>query len=387
MDNCKQCSCHCHCHCHCYCYCDNIVETTDKPKPLPKNTFVYVNENISINSVKAYSVNSSNVVTLIDTYLTNGTGGAGTFYISEGAKIVAKKYLYVINTVSNDVSGFNINQSTGVLTSMVGSPFATNSLSGNSMSLAASPNGKFLYVMNQQSNTFSVFGINSLTGVLTLNETFLNPYGTSVNQIHVTPNNKFLIATIGDISRQIATYTINQITGKLTAKSSINTISKNSGAPAALDITSNGKFVYVGIAQDFPSNSIIVDIYSINVNGVLTAVTAYVEQVGGDYTGDSAIVLLSPDNKFLFIGNIYNVSIATLRVKSNNTLAKLHSTFIPGSTPTLIETNAAGTMMYNIDIGTGTLGQFTIGANGLVTFVQSIFVGQSLLKGLAVLSF
>ena len=306
MDNCKQCSCHCHCHCHCYCYCDNIVETTDKPKPLPKNTFVYVNENISINSVKAYSVNSSNVVTLIDTYLTNGTGGAGTFYISEGAKIVAKKYLYVINTVSNDVSGFNINQSTGVLTSMVGSPFATNSLSGNSMSLAASPNGKFLYVMNQQSNTFSVFGINSLTGVLTLNETFLNPYGTSVNQIHVTPNNKFLIATIGDISRQIATYTINQITGKLTAKSSINTISKNSGAPAALDITSNGKFVYVGIAQDFPSNSIIVDIYSINVNGVLTAVTAYVEQVGGDYTGDSAIVLLSPDNKFLFIGNIYN---------------------------------------------------------------------------------
>ncbi len=80
------------------------------------------------------------------------------------------KFLYVPNALSNNVSAFSVNASTGVLTAVAGSPFATDP----APSLAtADPAGKFLYVINRGTSvlppSMSVYAINPTSGALTEN--------------------------------------------------------------------------------------------------------------------------------------------------------------------------------------------------------------------------
>ena len=52
------------------------------------------------------------------------------------------EFAYVANEVSNNVSGYTINPSTGALTAIAGSPFAAGSIPS---SVAVHPSGKFAY--------------------------------------------------------------------------------------------------------------------------------------------------------------------------------------------------------------------------------------------------
>src|SRR6202163_796180 len=53
------------------------------------------------------------------------------------------RFIYVVNSSSNDITGFSVNASTGILTPLPGSPFVTGN---NPVSLAIDPTGRFLYV-------------------------------------------------------------------------------------------------------------------------------------------------------------------------------------------------------------------------------------------------
>ena len=77
--------------------------------------------------------------------------------------------MYVANVAAagtpggNDVSAYTINASTGVLTPVTGSPFATGV---SPFSVTTDPSGKFLYVANGDSGTVSAFVIDATTGAL-----------------------------------------------------------------------------------------------------------------------------------------------------------------------------------------------------------------------------
>jgi YVTN family beta-propeller protein len=73
-----------------------------------------------------------------------------------------RKFLYVANNGSNDVSAYTINTSTGALT-LVGNYAAGTGPEG----VAVEPTGKFLYVANYGSNNVSAYTINTITGTLT----------------------------------------------------------------------------------------------------------------------------------------------------------------------------------------------------------------------------
>jgi 6-phosphogluconolactonase (cycloisomerase 2 family) len=81
-------------------------------------------------------------------------------------------YLFVANANGmstpgeSNVAAFAIDASTGVLTPVPGSPFATDTLS---MSIAIDPSGKFVYVANGDppANNISAFAIDPNTGTLT----------------------------------------------------------------------------------------------------------------------------------------------------------------------------------------------------------------------------
>ena len=125
-----------------------------------------------------------------------GGNGSGLFSASNTATVtIRKKFLYVANTGSNNISGFSINTTTGALTPVPDSPFATGG-SGSffGISLAVTPNGKFVYAGNAGSGNISAFRVGS-NGALTpiLGSPFF--VGDAPDGIKVSPNGKFLYAS------------------------------------------------------------------------------------------------------------------------------------------------------------------------------------------------
>ncbi len=86
-------------------------------------------------------------------------------------------FLYVPNTVSNDVSAYSINSMTGALTPMPGSPFPAGQVP---LSIELDRSEKFVYVTNSGSNNVSVYAINGMNGQLQAVQTMATP-GSAVS--------------------------------------------------------------------------------------------------------------------------------------------------------------------------------------------------------------
>ena len=113
--------------------------------------FVYTNDDTAANTVSAFSVAANGVLTAVlgSPFATGGTGSGGGLFASNRVRVCpVGKFLYAGNGGSNNVSGFSINPATGVLTPVPGSPFATGGLASEGVSLAASPKGQFLFAGN-----------------------------------------------------------------------------------------------------------------------------------------------------------------------------------------------------------------------------------------------
>lgn len=90
-------------------------------------------------------------------------------------------------------------------------------------SVSAGAGGRFVYAANNISNNVSAYTINSITGLLTAIGTIAA--GTSPRSVAVDPAGKFAyVANL--ISNEVSMYTINATTGLLT---SIGTIAAGAG--------------------------------------------------------------------------------------------------------------------------------------------------------------
>ena len=87
--------------------------------------------------------------------------GSGPFHI---AVDLSGKYLYTANSQDSTISAFIIDATTGVLNPVSGSPFATG---GYPFAIAIDSSGQFLYTGNQSTRNISAFRINTNSGVLT----------------------------------------------------------------------------------------------------------------------------------------------------------------------------------------------------------------------------
>jgi hypothetical protein len=77
------------------------------------------------------------------------------------------RYLYVVNQTSQSVSAFSINWKTGELNAVVGSPFAA---AAKPSSVEVNPDGTGLSVAHFEDSTVSTFRIDPATGALTLEQ-------------------------------------------------------------------------------------------------------------------------------------------------------------------------------------------------------------------------
>jgi 6-phosphogluconolactonase (cycloisomerase 2 family) len=117
----------------------------------------------------------------------------------------------------NTISGYAIDGTTGALSPVPGSPFATPSISGAidfPISIAVEPTGRVAYVANAFSNTVSAYSIDATTG--TLSPVAGSPFatGSSPFSVAVDPTGHFAyVANLG--SNSISGYTVNTTAGAL----------------------------------------------------------------------------------------------------------------------------------------------------------------------------
>jgi len=196
---------------------------------------------------------------------------------------------YVANEMSNNISAYTINFTTGALTAIPGSPFQAGS---GPVSVAVGPSGKFAYVANEFSDNISVYAIDHVTGALTVVSGSPFAAGSAPTSVTVDPSGKFAyVANSGDGT--VSAYTINHNTGALTAVPG-SPFSAGSG-PASVTVDPTGQFAYVANSGDGTVSAYTID----PAAGALTAIP------GSPFSAESgpASVTVDPTGKFAYVAN------------------------------------------------------------------------------------
>lgn len=173
----------------------------------PDSRFVAIaTENNANQGLGIYSVNqSTGTLTLLAHYAT-GANSFGVAYSPNGEFIAA-------TSEADGVFLFSVDSATGLLTSVVGSPF-TDTLDSPG-SVAYSPDSQFAAVANLGNATVSVFAVNEEG--LFVNTVPGSPYatgGANPGPVAYSPDGTF--AAVGTGTNEIAVYSVNQVTGVFT---------------------------------------------------------------------------------------------------------------------------------------------------------------------------
>ena len=128
------------------------------------------------------------------------------------------KFAYIANQVSNDISAYAIDATTGVLTPVLGSPFPAGT-TPSVVSFIFSSNQVFAYVANQGSNNISAYSVNATTGVLTPIAGSPFPAGMAPFAVQggFLPSGQIFAYVANQGSNDISAYTVNPTTGALTS--------------------------------------------------------------------------------------------------------------------------------------------------------------------------
>ena len=230
----------------------------------------------------------------------------------EGMKITPDgKFLYVSNTYG-PMWGWSIDQNTGALTSLIGSPW---NLGTNSSVMAVDASSKHLYAMtagDYQDATVLVFEIDPAAGTLTGVQSITAPGSGGASGMGFDPSGKFLY-TIGFYNGVVDGFKIDASTGQLTFIPGAPFAGGYVGEALAVDPL--GKYVFAG-------NQGGVGMYAIDgSSGALTQVAGSPFFTG---FGESSDFHLDPTGSVLYTNEGYTTT--ALKVdRINNKLTYLNS--------------------------------------------------------------
>jgi 6-phosphogluconolactonase len=175
------------------------------------------------------------------------TGGPST---ADGAWSDPKgKFLFVGSESSGYIWAFQIDKTTGALTEVAGSPFTAVGFSSADI-IAVDASGKFLYAgQGFPSSGVAGFSIDQTTGALT--PLAGSPFNLGIAQVRTTPVGEFLVgvAEIQDsgtsaIDSHVYVYSINPTTGVPSTIAGGSQFA-TTNAPYDVTISPNGKFIYL----------------------------------------------------------------------------------------------------------------------------------------------
>jgi 6-phosphogluconolactonase (cycloisomerase 2 family) len=328
---------------------------------MAQSTFVYTNNDIISrpNSVSGFSVDANGSLTPISgsPFLTGGIGAGTGFFASNRITSVVKGFLYAGNGGSDNVSAFAIDPSSGILTPVPGSPFATGGTAGAiGISLAATPDDNFLIAASGASNTITVYSIGADGGLKLASFPFLGGPGGFLDGIKVTPDGKFLVVAHPNAG-VVSMFGISP-TGVLTSVP--GSPFPASGPVTGVDCDCKSSYVFAGNAN---LNETHVSVFTVALNGALSQIP------GSPFTWsgfNSNVVVLSPDDKRLFVSNQGGNTVTVFSVAASGVL-----TSVPGSPfaasgasfPSGMATNQSGTFLYVTSANSKVYG-YSIAPNG-----------------------
>ena len=193
--------------------------------------------------------------------VSNGAGTVGTANVTTIAvtcQQTTDKFAYVTNPVSQSISIYSINATSGLM-SPVSAAFA---MTGSETSgMVFEPSKRFAYVANGATNTLSVLAVNGSYGALTVAATV--PTVVGVFELAMDPVGRFLYAS--SPQGQVRAYSINQTDGTLSDVPGMPFALGGAGRELKVDPT--GKFLYVANETLGALNAFVID----QTTGALTA--------------------------------------------------------------------------------------------------------------------
>lgn len=290
---------------------------------LPGGQFAYT-ANFSAGDVSVFARDGKgNLSTDKDPTSTNPIGPitAGTNPISMAIN-PGGQILYVLNqgsgTAPANISAFAVNNSTGNLVGITGSPFATPA---TPTSIVVTPNSKFVYVAHPALGQVSGFSIGP-TGALTAITGSPFTVGGAPTFVLVDPQARFLYAADAT-GNQILAFTIDSNTGALSAISGSPFAAGTK--PVGLAINSTGVLL---LAANQGSNS--VSAYSVNTSsGALSPVS------GSPFTTGSSPVFVTVDasNSFVFVADSVSNDITAFSISGGTLKSVSGSPFNVADSP------------------------------------------------------
>lgn len=264
-------------------------------------------------------------------------------------------HLYLASAGDGKVAGFSINATSGVLTALPRSLYTAGA--GAGAIPAFSPNGKFLYVMDQGATgagANSVFGYSiGSDGSLTAISATGFAAGTAPSWIVFTPDGKYAyVSNSGEDS--ISAYSVNDTTGALTPLA-IPTFATDEH-PQDLTINAAGTYLYAPVANGSTPGA--VDWFPINADGTLGTKNSIPAGVTPIY------LAIDPAVAYAYVASsagaeVYGYSIS----KTTGALtAVTGSPFSTGalSLPQFITIDPSGKFGYTANEGTANISGFSI---------------------------
>lgn len=250
----------------------------------PSGKFLYAaNPGQDENDVSLFMIDSNGTLNEVFPRTPVGTGPQLLAMDPAGA------YLYVANALSDTISVFSIDSSSGALTA-VGLPFGTG-LALSSMQL--SPSGNFLYISAAgQPGVIAVFSVTA--GVLSSSAVSLTfTADSSPTGMAIDPTGTYLYAANGGIANSISIYTIGS-SGALTQVQG-SPLADASQHPVALITDPKGQFLYV--ANQGSGN---ISTYSITAG---TGFPAAIQDSPFGSEAEPSFLAMDPNGKYLYVVN------------------------------------------------------------------------------------
>jgi 6-phosphogluconolactonase len=287
-----------------------------------------------------------------------GCGGSS----STTPKTIA--FLYVVGQGSNNIFGFD-ERSDGSLSSFSTPPFAASPIP---MALALHTSKNFVYVANSTSNTVSGFNLNHATGILTPVGTAVPPSIVGANPISVGVDSggQFLFV-LNQGSANISVFSIDPTRGFLT---------EIAGSP--FPAPANSQFMVVSPTAAFlyvaGGTSGLISAFSIAANGALSTVAGSpfpaVPATGGNVLG----MAMDSKGQFLFAVDKTNNNVVSFSIQSSGALAVPGSSFPTGGTsPAMVAVDSTGKFLYTANHGSNDVSAFTISSGALAAVAGSPF--------------
>lgn len=266
-------------------------------------------------------------------------------------------FLYVIGQGSNSIIGLG-EQSTGQLSSLPLAAFPTNPIP---VAMVLTPSRNFVYVANSTSNTVSGFNLNHTTGDLTPIGTAVPPTPVGINPVGVAVDSKsqFLFVLNGGAST-ISAFSIDSARGLLT---------EISGSP--FPAPANPQFIVASPTAAFlyvNSGLGTISAFAIGSNGALSPVAGSPFTAGTNVLG----MAMDPKGQFLYAADKGNNSVVSLSIQSSGALtAVAGSPFPAGTQPVSVAVDSSGAFLYTANFGSGDTSAYKISSGALAQLTGS----------------